>query len=169
MATFIAVLEKIKAEYGKVIWVGWSGGATTGHQLVVARPDLFKAMVGLETPQCSTLPINGFDYISVKPQVPVDPAYVAAYANSKVPFLNVNSEAGHKTWAGHSREHCQPLVDAINTAGGKAYSAWLPDFGVRGNSHQMMSERNSDDVAKVVLNWIEAKVLKTNRGDWMHH
>ena len=84
--------------------------------MVVARPDLFQAVVGLETPQCSTVPINGFDFTTPKPQVPVDPTYVSAYATSKIPLLNVNSAVGHKTWAGHAREHCPPLVDAINAA-----------------------------------------------------
>ncbi|MFC3692258.1 hypothetical protein ACFOWB_08540 [Chenggangzhangella methanolivorans] len=162
--SFIAAMERIKEEYGPVIYVGWSGGAVLGNELMMQRPDLFKAVVSVEAANCTTLPLNSTDFDSPQPQKPVDPKLVSVYADTKVPLLNLNSEAGHGIWSGHGKEHCRPLVRAIKAKGGKASNAFLPDFDIHGNSHQMMSERNSDEVAGVILNWIEDKVLDTSRG-----
>lgn len=131
---------------------------------MMQRPDLFKAVVSVEAANCTTLPLNSTDFDSPQPQKPVDPKLVSVYADTKVPLLNLNSEAGHGIWSGHGKEHCRPLVRAIKAKGGKASNAFLPDFDIHGNSHQMMSERNSDEVAGVILNWIEDKVLDTSRG-----
>ena len=69
-------------------------------------------------------------------------------------FLNVNGGAQ----VARQPDTCQPLVDAINEAGGMATLVNLPDVGIFGNSHQMMSEKNSDEIAEVLVDWIEGNV-----------
>ena len=44
---------------------------------------------------------------------------------------------------------------AIAAAGGKVDTFELPKMGIKGNTHMMMMDRNSDDVAKLVNDWIE--------------
>src|SRR5262245_13033778 len=44
LAPFISILEKT----GPAIYVGWSAGGGLGENLVIARPDLFKAFVSIE-------------------------------------------------------------------------------------------------------------------------
>ena len=38
----------------------------------------------------------------------------------------------------------------------------LADLGIRGNSHNMMQEKNSDDIAEVIYQWLE-KALPAKR------
>jgi hypothetical protein len=49
----------------------------------------------------------------------------------------------------------------MKQAGVPAEFVRLEDVGARGNSHMMMSERNSDDVIEFVIDWIEDNVPAT--------
>jgi hypothetical protein len=35
----------------------------------------------------------------------------------------------------------------------------MPKMGIKGNTHMMMMDRNSDDVARLVSDWIEKQGL----------
>ena len=48
---------------------------------------------------------------------------------------------------------------AIAAAGGKVDTFELPRMGIKGNTHMMMMDRNSDDVAKLINDWIEKQGL----------
>jgi hypothetical protein len=48
---------------------------------------------------------------------------------------------------------------AITAAGGKVDTFELPKMGIKGNTHMMMMDRNSDDVARLVNDWIEKQGL----------
>ena len=43
---------------------------------------------------------------------------------------------------------------AANAAGGKAELLVLPDIGVKGNTHMLMQDDNSLDIADILLDWI---------------
>ena len=45
---------------------------------------------------------------------------------------------------------------ARKAAGGKVEVVALPDVGFHGNSHMLMEDRNSLDVARWLLKWIDA-------------
>ena len=49
--------------------------------------------------------------------------------------------------------------DALVAAGGKADVFDLPSMGIKGNTHMMMMDRNSDEVAKLIHNWIARQGL----------
>jgi len=69
-----------------------------------------------------------------------------------VPVLNVTAEASyHRPYA-----HC--IAKWLNQAGVKTTFVNLEDVGLRGNGHQMMSEKNSASIAKYLQSWIEKNV-----------
>lgn len=153
-SAFVAVLERVKAQFGTpAVWIGWSGGATLGENLVIARPDLFRAYVALEPslPGCTA---------AGTAQGPPPPAVVEVFAKHKIPFLNINSRTGHAEFGGESRTHCQELVNAIVAAGGNARNVYLPDLGISGDSHMMMWEKHSDEIAQVALDWLKNNTKK---------
>lgn len=127
----IALLEKI----GPAIWVGWSGGGNFGQILAIARPELFAALVPIEGTGC---PAN-------------NPTVVNTLAANRIPYLYIS---------GLTNAGCRAGVDAINAAGGTATDVHLPDIGIHGNSHMMMWEENSDEIAQVIVEWIERHVVK---------
>jgi len=69
-----------------------------------------------------------------------------------IPVLNVSAEASyHRPYA-----HC--VAKWLNQAGVKTQYINLEDVGLSGNGHQMMSEKNSAEIAKFFMNWIEKNV-----------
>jgi len=49
--------------------------------------------------------------------------------------------------------------DAVAAGGGKADVFDLPAMGIKGNTHMMMMDRNSDDIAKLIHEWIAKQGL----------
>ena len=55
-------------------------------------------------------------------------------------------------------ETCQTYIEQIDDAGGDALMMYLPDLGIRGNSHMLMQDRNSNELAELMLEWIDTHV-----------
>jgi hypothetical protein len=53
---------------------------------------------------------------------------------------------------------CQDFVRAATAAGGKAELLLLPELGIQGNSHMLMQDRNSLDIADLLIAWIERHI-----------
>jgi len=69
-----------------------------------------------------------------------------------IPVLNVSGEASyHRPYA-----HC--VAKWLNQAGVKTTFVNLEDVGLSGNGHQMMSERNSAEIAKFFMSWLDKNV-----------
>ena len=49
---------------------------------------------------------------------------------------------------------CREFVDATNKAGGNAALWLLPDMGIKGNSHMLMQDNNSLEIAGMLSGWI---------------
>lgn len=57
------------------------------------------------------------------------------------------------------RERQDRFVAAVNRAGGQGEVLDLPTKNIRGNSHMMMMDRNSDQVAGLIQQWLKARGL----------
>ena len=69
-----------------------------------------------------------------------------------IPVLNVSGEASyHRPYS-----HC--TAKWLNQAGVKTTYVNLEDVGLPGNGHQMMSEKNSAEIAKYFMSWLEKNV-----------
>jgi hypothetical protein len=55
-------------------------------------------------------------------------------------------------------EGCQKFVDQLNAAGGDATMMHLPKYGQFGNSHMLMQDKNSNQIADLILKWIDEHV-----------
>jgi hypothetical protein len=55
------------------------------------------------------------------------------------------------------RDECREMVAAINAAGTAARHVDLPNEGIFGNSHILMSDLNSDELAELILDWLEGE------------
>ena len=51
------------------------------------------------------------------------------------------------------------FAEAVRAAGGSVDVVDLPEHGIRGNSHMMMMDRNSDQVAQLIQDWLARKGL----------
>ena len=58
----------------------------------------------------------------------------------------------HPNAASVSRRGSCPVC--ANAAGGKAELLVLPEIGIKGNTHMLMQDDNSLDIADILLDWI---------------
>lgn len=57
-------------------------------------------------------------------------------------------------------QDCQAFVSNVNDAGGNATMLYPPDLGIFGNSHMLMQDRNNDQIADLILDWLATNVDK---------
>jgi pimeloyl-ACP methyl ester carboxylesterase len=131
---FIDLLEKV----GPAVWLGWSGGGSLGGSLVDERPELFAGLIGIE------------------------PASECLYARTapldrivRVPALSIH---GINQIGRPGTPSCRAKYAAVNAAGGDATWLSLYDLGIFGNSHMMFWEENNEEIAQLILEWIEEHV-----------
>jgi len=65
---------------------------------------------------------------------------------------------GYERWL-EIRTNISKYEDALRAAGAVVDHVDLPKTGIKGNSHMMMMDRNSDQVAGVVQKWFEKQGL----------
>jgi hypothetical protein len=63
-------------------------------------------------------------------------------------------EAEASFYAGYN--HCN--VAYLRQAGVPVEFVKLADVGIKGNGHMMMMEKNSDQIAEVIANWLDKAV-----------
>jgi pimeloyl-ACP methyl ester carboxylesterase len=61
----------------------------------------------------------------------------------------------------HSREMDGAIAIWLNENGAKADFCFLADRGIVGNGHMLMLEQNSDEIAVIILDWLEGKKVET--------
>ena len=119
-----------------------SQGGNFGFNAALAAPDKIKALIAIE------------------PSGAPEPAKVDVGKLKGVPHLIVWGDFRDKV-AVWQRVQIAPTKyrDALVAAGGKADVFDLPVMGIKGNTHMLMMDRNSDDVAKLVHDWIAKQGL----------
>lgn len=59
--------------------------------------------------------------------------------------------------------NCQAFITRVNAAGGNAQMLHPPDLGIFGNSHMLMNDTNSNQIAELILQWMNETVGKTKK------
>lgn len=134
-----ALLDRI----GPAVIVVHSLAGPFADALVEMRPHLVRAVVNIEGAQAI---------------VPSD-SQVLAYRG--IPVLELfGDHLDSPAFTGRARyEARKAVVERINRQeGGKATLLRLPDFGMTGNSHMLMLDRNNLLVADLILGWIADQV-----------
>jgi pimeloyl-ACP methyl ester carboxylesterase len=70
----------------------------------------------------------------------------------KIPVVYLSSEGGYH----REYDHCIPKW--LNQAGVKTQYVRMEDVGLHGNGHEMMLEKNSDEIAKFMSSWLDKNV-----------
>jgi hypothetical protein len=63
----------------------------------------------------------------------------------------------------HPRQVDEEVADWLLAQGATTTFVWLPDHRIIGNGHMMMMERNSDQVADLILNWLDQQKASTKQ------
>jgi len=93
--------------------------------------------------------------VLVEPASALDPAKVDPARVKHIPHLTLWGDylKDSALWQRY-RNTAETYTNAIRNAGGTADTIDLPAMGVRGNSHMVMMDRNSDEVARLVRDWL---------------
>lgn len=114
-----------------------SQGGNFGFTAALNAPDKIKALVAVE------------------PSGSPDPAKVDLARLKGVPHLIVWGDYidRNEAWQGYRKAPTR-YREALVQAGVEADVIDLPASGVKGNSHMLMMDRNSDDIARLVHDWL---------------
>jgi acyl CoA:acetate/3-ketoacid CoA transferase alpha subunit len=76
------------------------------------------------------------------------------------PILTIigDNAKDHPRWK-NIRNNSVVYAEAFKAAGGDFTFVDLPDAGLKGNSHMMMMDKNSDEIAALIQKWLVAKGL----------
>jgi hypothetical protein len=117
-----------------------SQSGTFGFQALEARPDKVKALVAVE------------------PTLGGDRSKVASIKNSPVMMMYGDNTKNHPRWS-KIRQGGVDYAGVLKAAGGSVDVVDLPDAGLQGNSHMIMMDRNSGQVADLIQKWLVSKGL----------
>jgi len=127
------------------ILMGHSESGFFPEQAALIDPTGIKGMISIEMP-CSTM----------------NPTQISTLA--KIPTLVMFGdhlgdvqEGGPANWSA-SYQGCQTFVQQLKSAGGDAEMLYLPELGIKGNSHMLMQDRNNLDLADLLITWIDKHV-----------
>jgi pimeloyl-ACP methyl ester carboxylesterase len=135
----IALLDKI----GPAIVIGHSMNGRKAFDAAIMRPGVFKALVVVEP---AGAPTNGLESLAKVPIFQVMGARVVPPPRNPILDKFEKEEAA--------------LKKKMEEMGGHFERLLLSDVGICGNSHMMMMEKNSDQIAEVILEWINKNALK---------
>ena len=127
------------------VLMGHSESGFFPQQAALIDPSGIKGMISIEMP-CPTLPA---DQIAKLAKIPT----LVMFGD----HLSDMPAGGIANWA-TSFESCKTFVSEVNKAGGDAEMMHLPALGIKGNSHMLMQDKNSDQLADLVLAWIDKHV-----------
>ncbi len=93
--------------------------------------------------------------VMVEPASGLEPAKFSGANVKHIPHLVVWGDyvKDSKIWTTY-RNNVERYTGAVRAAGGIADTIDLPAMGVRGNSHMVMMDKNSDDVARLIRAWL---------------
>ena len=157
-------------------------GLPTPTPTIKALSDLaagLKGAVLMGHSQSGSFPLDAalLDPSATRGLVLVEPGRCPAYSAEqvatlvKVPILVVFGDHRDNptglptlpTWQARF-EACQALISRVKAAGGDAQMLNPPERGIRGNSHMIMQDKNSLQIADMILQWIDEHAGKRSAG-----
>src|SRR5262245_36182893 len=133
---YIALIDKVCP----CVVLVHSQSGTFGYQALEARPDKVKALVAVE------------------PTLGGDKNKIASIKATPVLMVYGDNAKDHARWS-KIRQGGVDYAGVLKAAGGSVDVYDLPDMGIKGNSHMIMMDKNSDQVAELMQKWLIGKGL----------
>lgn len=134
--------DQLLHKLGPAILIAHSQGGSFALRAAMNEPETLKALVLLE------------------PAGAPDPASEDVSRMKDIPILVIWGDFYDKSplWQRY-RANVTRCLDAVAKAGGSVTVIDLPAGGVRGNAHMLMMDDNSDQIARMALDWMRSKRL----------
>ena len=96
--------------------------------------------------------------MAIEPTIGGDRNKVASIKTTPVMIVYGDNAKDHPRWS-KIRQGGVDYAGVLKAAGGSIDVIDLPDVGIKGNSHMMMMDKNSDQVADLIQKWLATKGL----------
>jgi pimeloyl-ACP methyl ester carboxylesterase len=136
----VRALRALLDRVGPCILMTHSAGGAIGFEANLQKPELVKAMVVLEPTGCPTVQTevsNGFK----------DKSFLAVYGD----YIQERGQTGRLN-------ACRTTAGLVRGLGNTGEVLVLPELGIRGNTHLFTQDNNNDEIARMVIRWLEANV-----------
>jgi len=139
----IAAMANLAAQVNGAVLLGHSQTGSLPLDAALANPNAVKAAVLVEPGGCRSTRWTDEE--------------IATLATKPILVVfgdNLDAQTGTiVSWRAQYND-CQAFIARVNAAGGAAEMLHPPDLGIRGNSHMIMQDRNSHEIADLILQWI---------------
>ena len=135
----VAALTELLEKTGPAVLVPHSMGGTTVFQVANQRPELVAGIIVIEPVGC-----------------PRSAEQIEAWSDK--PFLGVYGDYVDSRGQTGRRDACRETARLVGEAGGTGEMLELTEQGVFGNTHLLMQDDNSEDIAARIIDWIDANV-----------
>ncbi len=159
-------LARLLDRIGPAIIVTHSASGSDGWLVADRRPGLVAAIVTVEpmgpafadTPNIGALSwgLTAAPITYDPPRATPDEAHAADPPSLHIPTLSGIPVAVVSGETSVQSKYSADIVDFLINAGAAAELLHLPDYGVFGNGHGLIYEKNSDEALQPVLRWLEA-------------
>jgi pimeloyl-ACP methyl ester carboxylesterase len=126
------------------VLIGHSESGFFPEQAALINPANIKAMITIET-ACPALNSQQIAGLAKIPTLVVFGDHLGDVPSSPIKWQE-------------RFDTCQQFVEQVKAAGGDATMMHLPKYGQFGNSHMLMQDKNSNQVADLILKWIDEHV-----------
>ena len=133
----VLALEQLLQRTGPAVLMPHSAGGPVIFNTARRNPDLVSAIVVLEPTGCPT-------------------AAEAVEPIAHIPFLAVYGDYIESRNQTGRLESCRATAALVREMGGRGEMLELTEEGIRGNSHMLMQDDNSADIASRVMDWLES-------------
>lgn len=146
----IKALSDLAAQLKGAVLIGHSQSGSFPLEAALINPAVTKGMVLVEPGSCPATYTD--DQIKTLATIPLLVVFGDHRANpTGLPTL--------PTWQ-QRFEACEALIGRLTAAGGLAQMLDPTARGIHGNSHMMMQDKNSLQIADVILQWLDERVGK---------
>jgi pimeloyl-ACP methyl ester carboxylesterase len=158
-----------QAAFWKQMVPDWSNAVPTPNPTVPALSELAQKLQGTVLVSHSQSGIYPFQTVALSTKgvagiISIEPGACPNAAGDLTPYKNVpimvlwgdNVDLSPR-WSPRLKG-CRAFVAALNAAGGKAEVLVLPEIGIHGNSHMLMQDNNSLQIAAMLDTWIARHV-----------
>jgi pimeloyl-ACP methyl ester carboxylesterase len=161
-------------EFWKQMVPDWIATLPTPNPTVARLSELAQQLKGAVLMSHSQSGIYPFQAIASSPAgikgiVSIEPGSCPSATGDLKPYLNVpilvlwgDYVDLAPRWAPRLKG-CREFAEAATKAGGRVYNVVLPEIGIKGNSHMLMQDTNSLEVADWLWAWLDKNVEQGQR------
>ena len=129
------------------VLMGHSESGFFPEQAALIDASGIKGMISIEMPCPADLPPAS---IATLARIPTLMMFGDHLGDSPSPLVNWQT----------ALDSCNAYIAKVKAVGGDAQMMHLPAMGIRGNSHMLMQDRNSNELADLILAWLDRHVEK---------